>query len=45
MTCDAVFWSPIPNATDWYVPMSKKEGCYDKIKVGVDNKCDDEKNQ
>ena len=27
MICDAVFWSPIPNATDWYAPMSKKEGC------------------
>ena len=24
--CDAVFWNPVPNAIDWYIPMSKKEG-------------------
>ena len=24
--CDAVFWKPVPNAIDWYIPMSKKEG-------------------
>ena len=24
--CDAVFWNPVPNAIDWYTPMSKREG-------------------
>ena len=24
--CDAVVWNPVPNAIDWYAPMSKREG-------------------
>ena len=24
--CDAVFWNQLPNAIDWYTPMSKREG-------------------
>ena len=24
--CDAMFWNPVPNATDWYTLMTKKEG-------------------
>ena len=23
--CDAVFWKPVPNAIDWYTPMSNRE--------------------
>ena len=26
IVCDAVFWNPVPNAIDWYTPMSKREG-------------------
>ena len=24
--CDAMFWNPVPNVTDWYTPISKEEG-------------------
>ena len=24
--CDAVFWNPVPNAIDWHIPISKREG-------------------
>ena len=24
--CDTVYWKPVPNATDWYTPMTKKDG-------------------
>ena len=24
LICDVVFWNPVPNAIDWYIPMAKK---------------------